>query len=200
MSARIVNPFKGKRVGWTWADHKAHGKEGGTDYIVAPGKAVTAAADGIAHPAWDGLNGVTIVLPDGRSITSRENASIYGHLPRAVKIGQRIATSGRLGSLWPHIDAAVHGVRVPFEPLVHEPAAVPKASRSKIKAVAAYLNRRGLGMKSAASSTGIPGPVFWRMVQTAGRRDGIYPAPYRITGVPGPKTSAVLRHYENKVG
>lgn len=74
----------------------------------------------------------------------------------------------------------------------------------EVKRVATYLNARGLGETTTASTTGInviPGQNssnYYKEVQTAGRADGLYPAPaYVINGIPGPKTYAVELHYRD---
>lgn len=67
----------------------------------------------------------------------------------------------------------------------------------KVRTVCAYLNSRNLAKTSSAVKDGIPGPNYWWMVQTAGRMDGKYPAPYIIDGIPGPKTRETETHYYN---
>jgi hypothetical protein len=118
----IVNPFAGCEVGWSWAEHVAAGYQGGTDYIMYPPNPITAAADGTVTLA-SGQNGFTpgraiiLKLADGRTINYREVATIL------VKSGTKVTRAQAIGmpnraSRWPHIDATVDGMRVPFEPLV----------------------------------------------------------------------------------
>lgn len=126
----IVNPFAGCRVGWTWAQHVAainpttgQHYAGGTDYIMYPPRQITAAADGVVELVAGG-NGFTpgkaivLKLADGRSINYREVASTLVSSGAKVVRGQAIGNPNR-ASRWPHIDATVNGVRVPFEPLVN---------------------------------------------------------------------------------
>lgn len=117
----IRNPWAGYEVGATWAWHKARGLGGGSDYKVPPGKPVRSPAAGRASLVHDGLNSVAVTLADGRSITLRENRSTHGTFPRTVAIGEQLATTGLVRAgvpRWPHIDATVRGVRVPFESLL----------------------------------------------------------------------------------
>lgn len=114
----VISPFHGYAVGWTWAQHRAAGYNGGTDYEVAPGHHVPSPATGVGRKVADGLNSVEVEVADGRIFTIRELASYDGKYPRNVKQGEYLGVTGRLGTKWPHIDATVNGVRVPFEPQV----------------------------------------------------------------------------------
>lgn len=124
MTIWIENPFRGFVVGWTWKQHRDAGYAGGTDYVFysADGH-ITAAADGRITLAV-GQNGFTpgpaiiLALADGRSINYREVAKVLVGNGQMVKRGQAIGLATQ-GGRWPHIDATVGGVRVPFEPLVN---------------------------------------------------------------------------------
>ncbi|HEY4267083.1 MAG TPA: M23 family metallopeptidase [Galbitalea sp.] len=123
MTVVIVNPFAGCTVGWSWAEHRAAGYEGGTDYIMYPPRQITAAADGVVRlvAAENGFTpgkAIFLQLADGRSINYREVASTLVKSGAKVKRGQPIGMPNK-ASRWPHIDATVGGVRVPFEPLVN---------------------------------------------------------------------------------
>lgn len=124
MPIQIENPFRGSPVGWTWDQHRAAGYAGGTDYIFYPsdGDITAAAAGRVTYGA--GQNGFTpgnaiiLTLADGRQINYREVASILAKNGAVVARGQSIGRANKAGR-WPHIDAVVGGVRVPFEPLVN---------------------------------------------------------------------------------
>lgn len=168
---RIVNPFAGFPVGADWAWHQSHGYHGGTDYKVAPGRNITAAAAGIARVVNDGLNSVEILLPDGRLITVREIASRVGAFPRQVQIGEVIGITGLVrGGItrWPHIDATVGGVRVPFEPLIFEPPVVAPLPPNYRVVSAAILKRRGA--PNTAAVTGEPAKAGDRLNMTGWMR------------------------------
>lgn len=86
-------------------------------------------------------------------------------------------------------------------------AAAPPVQDSgpdKIRRIARYLNDRDLGLRTAASNTGHrmdPGASssnYWRLMQMAGRADGLYGPTYVITGIPGPR-SRELEDYYDKV-
>lgn len=77
-------------------------------------------------------------------------------------------------------------------------------TQDEVRRVATYLNGRGLGFTTTAATTGInmlPGATasnYYKEVQTAGNRDGLYPTPaYKINGIPGPKTYEVEEHYRD---
>lgn len=186
---KIVHPYPGVAKGWDWADHKARGYIGGTDYKTYPGRNVTACATGTAYRI--SASEVSIRLVDGRRINYRELRSTWGTFPRQVRIGDRIGTTGlvRNGtSLWAHMDAQnVAGVRIDFERVFEkylqqvarqERAAKLKAAQAErkrlVRLVAKYLNGRHLGARTGAVLTGIPGPVYWRMIQKWGRGNGFY--------------------------
>jgi hypothetical protein len=211
----IQNPFAGHEVGADWEWHARNGFVGGTDYKVAADKPITAPADGVARRLYDSVNSIEITLPSGRKITLREVKAATGSFPRNVKRGERIGTTGlvRKGiTRWPHIDATVKGKRVKFEALIYtpkpkpapkpKPKPKPESTRAKVRRVARYLNRRHLGRRSTASITGArlargkrSSNYYW-MIQTAGRRDGLYPrGKYVVNGIPGPRTRQLEAHY-----
>lgn len=78
---------------------------------------------------------------------------------------------------------------------------VQDSGREKIRRIARYLNDRDLGLRTAASNTGHrmdPGASssnYWRLIQTAGRADGLYGPTFVITGIPGPRSRALEDHY-----
>lgn len=125
MTITIVNPFlkpysdKNYPITWTWEDHIRNGYYGGTDYGVPPGHPIVSPADGTAVVINDGLNGIGIVLHDGRTIIIREATVRVGRFPRPVSLGERIGITGRLGNKFPHIEGeSVGGTRIRFEPMV----------------------------------------------------------------------------------
>lgn len=82
-----------------------------------------------------------------------------------------------------------HFLRV-IRPPYSEPA-VSKSRLGDVKAVATYLNGLHLGRTSTAAQDGVEGPNYWWMIQTWGRKNGVYGKAYVIDGIPGPHTRAV---------
>lgn len=72
-----------------------------------------------------------------------------------------------------------------------------KGGSARIRRNAAYLNGLGYGMKSTAATdglvdqTGHVSQVYWKLVQTWGRKHGHYGAEYRIDGKVGTQTRKV---------
>lgn len=84
------------------------------------------------------------------------------------------------------------GIRLPYRP------DKPSVSRKHtVKTVAVFLNAQPLGSipRTSASGpgkdTGLEGPIYWRRVQTWGRKHGYYGSAYTIDGIPGPQTRIV---------
>lgn len=114
MTATIVNPCGKAEVGWTWDEHRAAGYQGGTDYVIASGVTLTAAATGEALQLSS--SEFAVRLDNGDYITLREMKSGVGSFPRAISIGQALAVTGH-NNKWPHIDYTTKaGVRSQFEP------------------------------------------------------------------------------------
>lgn len=71
----------------------------------------------------------------------------------------------------------------------------PTALATKhVKLVAAFLNERAndLGVSPTTSfKDGVTGPKYWTLVQTWGRKNGIYGPRYLIDGIVGPRTRNV---------
>jgi hypothetical protein len=77
---------------------------------------------------------------------------------------------------------------------VEQAAATDKKRKSTVRFIAAYLNNLpalDALPNSRAEEDGIAGPVYWTLVQTWGRRHGIYGPTFHIDGVPGPRTHQV---------
>lgn len=76
---------------------------------------------------------------------------------------------------------------------------LPSKPRSKddVKKVAEYLNNRKLGKTSTAVIDGIPGTILYWLIQTAGKKDGIYTG--IIDGIIGPKTEKTFDYYISKL-
>ncbi len=100
----IINPFKGCKVTATWAWHLAHKSLSpipGTDYQVAPGEPVHAAASGRATHTIGAQHQVSIAVTGG-AITIRELGAVKGVFPRTVKQGEIIGYASL--PKWPHIE------------------------------------------------------------------------------------------------
>jgi hypothetical protein len=80
------------------------------------------------------------------------------------------------------------GVRPPYKPVA---STVSTARRAQVRLNAAFVNKALGGADTPAAKDGIPGPLYWTLVQTWGRAHGLYPARYVIDGVPGPQTYKV---------
>lgn len=194
----IIAPPMPRGRGWDFATHKRYSYLGGDDFEVPTGTVVTSISAGSVVP--DGTT-VTVFRPDGTSVTLRHvHPLVHGGV---VEIGQPIATSGADGGRWPHWEA-FNGVRVSVYTLVTAyNAAVAAASaassadsgRAYVRRIAGYLNGRRLGYTTAAARNGIRGPIYWRLIQLAGRQDGLYGRGYIVNGIPGPRTRVLERHY-----
>lgn len=71
------------------------------------------------------------------------------------------------------------------------PTAAPK---SDVKLVAAFLNERAKDLslpETTSVKDGVTGPRYWTLVQTWGRKNGIYGPGYLIDGIVGPRTRNV---------
>lgn len=82
----------------------------------------------------------------------------------------------------------VFGIRPPYRDVA---ATVTPTRRAQVRLIAGYLNRSLGGRDTEAASDGIPGPLYWTLVQTWGRAHGLYPGKYVIDGVQGPQTRKV---------
>lgn len=117
----ISNPFSGYKVSWTWADHIAHGYQGGTDYELPGGTAVVAPAAGTVYNmglvvASDAPRpALQLRLDDGRSIVMLELGDVAATGP--VAAGAVIAHAS--SEKWLHVHAlTASGTRVTFESIV----------------------------------------------------------------------------------
>lgn len=128
----IVRAWPGTKIGFTFAQHKAAGYQGGDDYEVGPGHYVKALCEGEARLSNDGLNGVDVVMDNGIIISQRENKSTIGKFPRRVQIGDQLAVTGRKDGnevKWPHVDATVHGQRVSYLPLITKTSVIASVGK-----------------------------------------------------------------------
>lgn len=80
------------------------------------------------------------------------------------------------------------GVRPPYK---NSAATVTSSRRAQVRLIAEYLNTHLGGPDTEAAKDGIPGPVYWMLVQTWGRAHGLYDGRYVIDGVPGTQTYKV---------
>jgi len=178
----------------------------GVDFIAASGTPVAAVIGGTVvavasssalghYLVWKGDDGLFWSYAHSNSIPP-------------VAVGQRIETkqlvyaSGALGLgiTGPHLHVAVGtspsigvATRDPMQYLNQLGATMTPA---QVKLIAAYLNARALGKTTTATKDGIPGTLYWTLIQMAGQKDGLYPSPaYTIDGKPGPKTYALEKHY-----
>jgi hypothetical protein len=194
MSAQIIAPPLPRGRGWDFATHKRYGYVGGDDYEVPTGTSITSIADGTA--AASGTT-VTVYRPDGTSVLLRHVYPTFNGTI-SVGIGSPLARSGADGGKWPHWEGhLVNGVRVPVGDLVAAYTAATSAAGgvAYVKRIAAYLNSRKLGYKTAASGNGIRGPIYWRLIQLAGKRDGLYGKGYLVNGIPGARSRELEKYY-----
>jgi len=85
----------------------------------------------------------------------------------------------------------IAAIRPPYK---NTAAATTSTQRAEARLVAAYVNRwRDIDKlpRTATQEDGIPGPIYWTLVQTWGRAHGEYGPTYVIDGIPGPRTYAV---------
>ena len=82
------------------------------------------------------------------------------------------------------------GIRPPYKPTV---TALTSKRRTEVRLIAAFLNQsKGPGApRTAAEDDGIPGPIYWMLIQAWGHAHGVYGDSFRIDGVPGPQTRKV---------
>jgi hypothetical protein len=79
--------------------------------------------------------------------------------------------------------------------------AVHDSGARKVRRIARYLNARHLGLTTAASETGhrmdkgTSSSNYWRLIQRAGHKDGLYGPESVINGIPGPRSYAAEDHY-----
>lgn len=64
-------------------------------------------------------------------------------------------------------------------------------SKREVRIVAGFLNARMGGDDTGAVKDGTPGPIYWRLVQEWGRKNGIYGPGFKIDGIVGPRTRQV---------
>jgi hypothetical protein len=91
----------------------------------------------------------------------------------------------------PITGALLFGIR---PPVLEQAAATSKGRKDVVRFIAAYLNDRpelNTLPNTAAEHDGVEGPVYWRLVQTWGRKHGQYGPTFHIDGVPGPRTRQV---------
>lgn len=70
----------------------------------------------------------------------------------------------------------------------------------KVRRIARYLNDRLGGLDSTAEKDGVRGEVYWKLLQTAGRQDGLFPKPaYVIDGKPGARSRYIESVYDKQV-
>lgn len=194
MAERIITPPLPRGRGWDFATHKRYGYIGGDDYEVPTGTRVTSIADGRAVASG---SMVTVERPDGTSVVLRHVYPVFNG-PMFVNVGTQLATSGADGGKWPHWEAhRANGVRIPVATLIAEVEAATSAAGglAYVKRIAAYLNARKLGYRTAASGNGIRGPIYWRLIQLAGKRDGLYGKGYIVNGIPGPRSRELEKYY-----
>lgn len=68
--------------------------------------------------------------------------------------------------------------------------------KTEVRRIAVYLNSRAHEVnkqKTTANVDGIPGPVYWTLVQALGKKDKVYND--IIDGIPGPNTYRAEKHY-----
>lgn len=200
-TAPVILPPLNKGRGWDFATHKRYGYLGGDDYEVPTSTPITAVAEGIAQALG---TVVKITRPDGTSATLRHVFPSFKGT-KSVKVGDVIAKSGADGGKWPHWESAnAAGVRQTIAWLVAQYGAALAAANAAssaesglnyVRRIARYLNGRVLGNDTAAATTGIRGPVYWTIMQRAGKRDGLYGKGYIVNGIPGPRTRELEKHY-----
>lgn len=95
----------------------------------------------------------------------------------------------------------LHGVRPPYAGAVDTSPYGAKAptgvGKKDVKAVAAFLNHwidvqtPDGTLHTKSTQDGVAGPNYWTLVQSWGRRNGVYGSTFHIDGIPGPRTRQV---------
>jgi len=198
---RITSPF-GPRP--KYGDHHGvdYGWVKGTDYVyaAAPGK--------IVEVYYSTGLGNLITIDIGGGFKNR-----YCHLKNkgVVKVGQtvkrrqKIGTKGETGTAafgrHLHFELWRNGTRInPAPYMIGATMYKPKKrSTTDVRRAITALNKRNLGRQSTSGGIGSKngdgkmGPVAWWLVQTGGKKDGIYSG--KVDGKPGPLTDSALDHY-----
>lgn len=108
--------------------------------------------------------------------------------------------NGFWGKTRPITKNLIRAIRVPYADAADTAPYGAKAptslAKTNVKLVAGFVNewadRKNLDLHSTTSvKDGIPGPNYWRLVQTWGRQNGVYGSGYLIDGIVGPRTRQV---------
>jgi len=175
---KVIDPYIQYPAGWGWEDHLRNGYIGGLDRQTKIGTFARAQTAGWAYK--NGAGTVTIRMPNGYKVNTRELASTFGDFPRRVAAGDRIGTFGKK---WAHQDAQnIVGKRIPLKTLLDAykktvAAAAVKAAKlarkANVRLVAKYVSKK-YKLPTAATTTGVPTANYWRGIQKWGTAADLY--------------------------
>lgn len=181
----IYNPFVGRTVTQTWAQHRANGSLGGVDYAMPVGTPLPACGAGtITNIANNGTGGNTVTINLGGGWKSQ-----YMHLSRFTTNGKTVAQKDVVG--WSGGAAGAPGAGSSTGPHCHWHLIDPNGTR--VNALN-YVSTGGGSTKLPKTSTeddGQPGPIFYKRMQNWLRLTAGYTGP--IDGEPGKNTYAALQ-------
>lgn len=169
---KIVDPFTGRyEVSGTWNDHMSY-SQGGIDFKMGVGTSLPACMAGtVEHIPDNGTGGRTIVIRDGSGWSSW-----YLHLSgyvaangSKVKIGDTIAKSGGA--------RGADGAGSSTGPHLHWHLVNPSGQRVDPQKYASGSGGSGKIAKTATSTDGVPGTIFWQRLQVFARIHGGYSGP-----------------------
>jgi len=196
-STVVLADSRDPNVSWQHHLDRTGGARGGVDLVAAVGTPVLAPTDGVwRHIPNNGGAGNSGQFGHDASPGWRD---VFSHLSRYVGgSGQHfrqddvIAYTGNTGGVVQHLHRHLldpSGVR--RNPWDYFSTVDPEEAKRRVRIVATFLNAAGLGSTTTSNKDGIPGAVYWTLVQTWGRANGHYPVGYLIDGVPGSQTFAV---------
>ena len=180
----LYNPFVGRTVTQTWAQHQANGSLGGIDYAMPVGTPLPACGAGtITNIPNNGTGGntVTINLAGGWK-------SQYMHLSQFTTNGKTVAQKDVVG--WSGGAAGAPGSGSSTGPHCHWHLINPDGVRVNPLLYVGGGGSTGLP-KSSTAQDGVPGTVFYKRMQNWLRITEGYSGP--IDGAPGTNTYKSLQ-------
>ncbi|MGI3779180.1 MAG: peptidoglycan DD-metalloendopeptidase family protein [Janthinobacterium lividum] len=181
----IDNPFAGRTITQTWAQHQANGSLGGIDFAMPVGSPLPACGAGtITNVPNDGTGGNTVVIDLGGGWKSH-----YLHLSKFTTNGLKVAQKDVVG--WSGGARGAPGAGSSTGPHCHWHLIDPNGVRvNPLEHLTSGGGSTGLP-KTSAEQDGAPGTVFYRRMQNWLRLTEGYDGP--IDGAPGKNTYAALQ-------
>jgi murein DD-endopeptidase len=181
----LYNPFAGRTITQTWAQHRANGSYGGIDFAMPVGTPLPACGAGtIRNVPEDGSGGNTVVIDLGGGWQSH-----YLHLSRFTTNGLKVAQKDVVG--WSGGAKGAPGAGSSTGPHCHWHLIDPNGVRvNPLEHLTSGGGTTGLP-KTSTEQDGVPGTVFYQRMQTWLKITASYTGP--VDGVPGTGTYAALQ-------